>query len=531
MRKIIAYIIPFVFLISPLSAYAALTTNLVGYWKLDESSGNAADSSGNSNTLTNLNTVTYTPEKINNGALFVRLTSQALSIANASQTGLGLTGDFSIGFWINPVSLASNEALVAKWDDHITNSNLSYLVQTDVNGSLNVRLRKDASTDLASVTKNGVLSTGSLQYILVTWTKSSGTVEIWKNGISQGTGTGTSGTNIQSGAASFDLGGTVGLNGSYLNGALDEVGVWSRVLTSTEIGQLYNGGAGLQYPFSALATAGTVNVLVVAGGGAGGNSGGGGGGGAGGVVNSTSFTIATGTYAVTVGDGGGTNSPGNNSVFSTLTALGGGNGGIFSAPTGVNGGSAGGAGFDGTLHTTTGGTATQPGSGSGGLGNNGGKGQGDATNLTRASGGGGGADSVGTDGITAAAGNGGNGHDYSASFGTTYGVSGVFAGGGAGWRNNGIGSGTANGGGGTADVAGTANTGGGGGGCNGAGGGSGVVLVMYPTADAGNYTCGGSTSTFGSNTICAFTANGNFTYTAASTLKPSILGLVRSFWF
>jgi hypothetical protein len=33
-------------------------------------------------------------------------------------------------------------------------------------------------------------------------------------------------------------------------GDIDEVGIWSRVLTSTEVTQLYNGGAGLQYPFT-----------------------------------------------------------------------------------------------------------------------------------------------------------------------------------------------------------------------------------------------------------------------------------------
>ncbi len=37
-------------------------------------------------------------------------------------------------------------------------------------------------------------------------------------------------------------------NIQYLNGALDEIGLWTRVLTSTEVTQLYNGGAGLAYP-------------------------------------------------------------------------------------------------------------------------------------------------------------------------------------------------------------------------------------------------------------------------------------------
>ena len=35
----------------------------------------------------------------------------------------------------------------------------------------------------------------------------------------------------------------------YFNGAMDEVGLWSKILTSTEITELYNSGSGLAYPF------------------------------------------------------------------------------------------------------------------------------------------------------------------------------------------------------------------------------------------------------------------------------------------
>lgn len=47
----------------------ALTDNLVSYWKLDESSGNASDSVG-SNTLTNNGTAGYASGKINNAVDF-----------------------------------------------------------------------------------------------------------------------------------------------------------------------------------------------------------------------------------------------------------------------------------------------------------------------------------------------------------------------------------------------------------------------------------------------------------------------------
>lgn len=47
----------------------SLSTNLISYWKLDETSGNAVDSVG-SNTLTNNNSVSFSTALINNGANF-----------------------------------------------------------------------------------------------------------------------------------------------------------------------------------------------------------------------------------------------------------------------------------------------------------------------------------------------------------------------------------------------------------------------------------------------------------------------------
>lgn len=140
---------------------------------------------------------------------------------------------------------------------------------------------------------------------------------------------------------------------------------------------------------------GRVEVLVVAGGGAGGWDVGGGGGG-GGVVYSNTFEVVANTgYTVTVGEGGaaptggGGNAPnGANSVFGTLTAIGGGGGGNWSTGTGADGGSGGGS----TSNQTTRGAALQPASASGGYGNPGGFGGNNTNNRNQymgASGGGG----------------------------------------------------------------------------------------------------------------------------------------------
>ena len=247
----------------------------------------------------------------------------------------------------------------------------------------------------------------------------------------------------------------------------------------------------------------SVNVLVVAGGGGAGSVHSGGGG-AGGLVYRPGFTVTPGgTVTVTVGDGGASSTSatghtnGQNSVFGTLTAKGGGKSGTNQTP-GSNGGSGGGSGYG----SSDGGTAnqpTQPGdSGTYGFGNPGG-GPG-ANSPLFGTGGGGGAGAAGSSGNNGAGGPGdhpiggpgGVGRAYTIADGTT---SVYYAGGGGGASGNGDEAGSTSqggqGGGGngvTSGVgqSGTANRGGGGGGSddrtgpNGGGsGGKGIVIVSY----------------------------------------------------
>jgi len=123
----------------------------------------------------------------------------------------------------------------------------------------------------------------------------------------------------------------------------------------------YIPGGGISHLFTTVGNSsftpsfsGTIQVLVVAAGGGGGSSWGGGGGG-GGVILNRSFPVTAGTpYGVTVAGPSSSTSNGGNSVFSTLTAIGGGQGGTWT-------------------HTSPGGlgtsTAGRPG-GSGGGGSN-----------------------------------------------------------------------------------------------------------------------------------------------------------------
>ena len=270
--------------------------------------------------------------------------------------------------------------------------------------------------------------------------------------------------------------------------------------------------------FSVPSGVSSVDVLVVAGGGGGGYEGGGGG--AGGLIFRPGFSVTPGgTVSVTVGGGGaGSAGPagqsdfgdnGQDSVFGTLTAKGGGFGGTKNHPQsttgrhGNSGGSGGGAARDMTSPGGGAGQPTPPGeSGTFGSGNAGGSATGSST---RSAGGGGGAGAAGQDSGAPDSGSypgsvskGGVGKAYTIGDGTT---SVFYAGGGGGgsFYSTEVPGGQGGGGsGGTPGYSnpdavtiyggenGTANRGGGGGGAGNSGsnstagtGGKGIVIVRW----------------------------------------------------
>jgi len=220
----------------------ALTDNLVSYWKLDESSGNAADSVG-SNTLTNNNSTAYATGKINNGADFENSSSQYLSIADGTQSGLDITGDLSISFWWKPESHTGFTWLVSKY--LIAGNQRSYGVYYDTGNTLYFVFSNNG-TATSGAGYSFTPSDGTWYHIVIAY-NSSGVQTIYVNGSSIGT-TSSLATSIFNSSADFWVGG--GNNDPDVDGVIDEVGIWSRTLTEVEVGQLYNLTSGLQYPFT-----------------------------------------------------------------------------------------------------------------------------------------------------------------------------------------------------------------------------------------------------------------------------------------
>jgi hypothetical protein len=228
----------------------ALAANLISYWKLDEASGTREDSVAN-NDLTDNNTVGSAAGIISNAADFEASSSESLSITDAAQSGLDITGNLSFSMWVKVESQPSGAAYTLLSKHNSADTGRSYLFQYQDSGgtkSLTFRVSSDGTSGnqtLASV--NYELTTATLFHVVVTYA-TSGTTTFYVNGSSVGSA-GSQATSIFNGVAAFVLGASAA-GSDFFDGLIDEVGIWSKTLSTTEITALYNGGAGNAYPLT-----------------------------------------------------------------------------------------------------------------------------------------------------------------------------------------------------------------------------------------------------------------------------------------
>ena len=227
-----------------------LIDNLVSYWKFDESSGNAEDSHG-ANDLTNNGVATFGAGKINNATDLEAGSSQYFSIADASQSGLDITGDLSVSMWVNfeTIPTATDYAYVVK---KINGGRAYHWYQLDEGGTqkMVLELSTDGS-DSPSVNVAWTPSTATWYHVAFTFEAATSEVKFFVDGSQQSTTQSIAASSIFNGDGPFQVGAYFfNSAGGFFDGIIDEVGIWNRVLTAGEITSLYNGGNSLAYPLT-----------------------------------------------------------------------------------------------------------------------------------------------------------------------------------------------------------------------------------------------------------------------------------------
>lgn len=225
----------------------AVIDNLLSYWKLDEASGNRADAHG-SDTLTDNNTVAAVTGIINNGADFTAASNESLSHATSKGGAVGLPISYNLWVYINDTSEKGSFL-----EDGGGTAGGSFGIAIGV-GSGNF----DTNGNNLIVPFWGIdwqdtgVAIGTGWHMITVVLGTDGKIKAYKDGTLVFTGTSV----LTAWSTGLRLGNSTN-NGSfprYFDGAIDEVGIWSKALTGAEITSLYNAGAGLAYPFSSGAT-------------------------------------------------------------------------------------------------------------------------------------------------------------------------------------------------------------------------------------------------------------------------------------
>lgn len=210
----------------------ALTDNIVSYYKMEANSNDAVASNNGTDT-----SITYSSGngKIGQGAGFNGATPSYIDMGTTANLSLS---SLTVAGWAYITAGTDYQVFASRRDGGGT---LGWELARDLNSPYGLRctLRGGSSPDIIGGTE---MTTG-YHHVAFTWDGAD--LKLYLDGSS--TASTVSGTATTTGTANFYFGRRPG--GAYLTGNIDEMGVWSRALTSTEITTLYNNGSGLQYPF------------------------------------------------------------------------------------------------------------------------------------------------------------------------------------------------------------------------------------------------------------------------------------------
>lgn len=168
--------------------------------------------------------------------------SQYLSIADGSQTGLDLSSAFTFEAWIKPESQPDTNSNITIISKHNNGSDEGYeLVYRNENGTYKLFLRVSEAadgTDSDSFKVTQTLNNDTWYHVAVTWDGATKIAKFYVNGTQVGGDqTGANVISNRNSGATFAIGTTFtsGSASLFWDGLIDDVRVWNFVRTATEI--------------------------------------------------------------------------------------------------------------------------------------------------------------------------------------------------------------------------------------------------------------------------------------------------------
>lgn len=203
------------------------TTSLEAWWSFN---GNGNDLSGNGNHFTNYGAVLTTDRNNASNSAYDYNGSSQYMIVNSPSFSFAQTDSFTVSFWTRKTS---NQYGIAVMQSSGASGNFIWIFQSSATGNIAYGTNKQGSSWAWAYSTYGLN-----QWEHFVGTYANGTMNIYKNGVFVTSSTYSNTGAIQA-ALPLRLGRSHG--GNYYAGKIDDLGVWSRVLSQTEITALYTG--------------------------------------------------------------------------------------------------------------------------------------------------------------------------------------------------------------------------------------------------------------------------------------------------
>ena len=232
-------------LLTSANAQSFITNGLVAYYPFN---GNANDASGHGNNGT-VNGATLTQDRtgISNAAYSFNGLNNYVGFASVPTSQID---NWTITAWVKPASFsqAQSIAVALGYDDGNSGNGYSLGIYS---GRLHSVFGGVGDLD------GGFTFPATNQWHQLVMLRSLGVTTFYVNGIETSSGN----TATPYGPSSFRIGSENGLR--FFNGAIDDVRIYNRALSSSEVAQLYAVESGFCSPHAALATAQLFNGFVV----------------------------------------------------------------------------------------------------------------------------------------------------------------------------------------------------------------------------------------------------------------------------
>lgn len=217
----------------------SLLTDILAYWKLNnDGSGGVSllDATGNGYALTNNGGVSLGSGIIEGDAVAdgTNYLSSSVNLSNLSSA--------SCSAWVKTTDINTDAHFIGTWRaGNVDNQFLFYNPS-----SFTFYFGNGAA--ILSVDTGIAINNGNWHHLVCVYDDNSSTANVYIDGTLSGSGS-TIGPLAEVTSPKFNLF-DAGYSSGFLNAEIDEVGVWNRALTSSEVSSLYNSGAGISYPFT-----------------------------------------------------------------------------------------------------------------------------------------------------------------------------------------------------------------------------------------------------------------------------------------